>query len=269
MNLARPCLIGVVHLPPLPGSPGWGGDMAAVIDRAVADARVYADTGFSAVIIENFGDTPFYAETVPAETVAAMARAAVAVREAIGEKVPLGFNVLRNDAAAALGLCAACAGAFLRVNVHTGAMVTDQGIIQGRAAETLRRRDALRFGENAAPLILADVLVKHAAPLGAIDAAQAARDTFHRGHADALVVTGPGTGEATPLGRLRAVRDAVPEAPLFAGSGVTAETLVETLALADGVIVGSSLKFDGQVLNPVHPARAEKFAAAAARAKRG
>lgn len=239
--------------------------MDAVIERAIADARVYADAGFTAIIVENFGDTPFFAETVPPETIAAMARAAVAIRESVGPGLPMGFNVLRNDAAAALGLCAACGGDFLRVNVHTGAMVTDQGVIEGRAAETLRRRDALRFAECAAPLLFADVLVKHASPLGAIDAAQAARDTYHRGHADALIVTGPGTGEATPLGRLRAVRDAVPEAPLFAGSGVTTATLVETLALADGVIVGSSLKLDGHLTNPVDPERAGRFVAAAKR----
>lgn len=268
MNLARhPSLIGVVHLPPLPGSPRWGGDLDAVIAHAVADAKVYADTGFTAVIIENFGDTPFHPGPVPPETIAAMARAAIAIRAAVGPDLPIGFNVLRNDAAAALGLCSACGGAFLRVNIHTGAMVTDQGLIQGRAAETLRKREALHFRENATPHLFADVLVKHAAPLGAIDAAQAARDTFHRGHADALIVTGPGTGEATPLARLRAVREAVPEAPLFAGSGVTTETLVETLAIADGVIVGSSLKVGGHRTNPIDPDRAERFIAAAARAQ--
>lgn len=267
MNLSRPCLIGVVHLPPLPGSPGWQGSMDAVLERSVADARVYAEAGFSAIVIENFGDTPFFAGRVPAETVAAMSRAAVAVREAVGSELPIGFNVLRNDASSALGLSAACGGAFIRVNVHTGAMVTDQGVIEGKAAETLRLREALGFSESSRPLLFADVLVKHAAPLGDLEPGQAARDTFHRGHADALIVTGAGTGEATPLARLRAVRNSVPEAPLFAGSGVTAETVFETLAIADGVIVGSSLKTDGDLAKPIDPARAEAFVAAAARRK--
>ncbi len=265
MKLARPCLIGVVHLPPLPGSPGWAGDMGTVIERATADARTYAEAGFAGLVIENFGDVPFFREVVPPETVAAMARAAVAVRDVVGDSFPIGFNVLRNDAGAALGLCAACDGAFLRVNVHTGAMVTDQGVIEGRAAETVRKREALRFPVESRPLLFADVLVKHASPLAPAEVSQVARDAFFRGKADALVVTGPGTGEATPLARLRAVREAVPEAPLFAGSGVTAATLVETLAIADGVIVGSSLKRDGGIDQPVDPERARKFVALAQR----
>jgi uncharacterized protein len=261
MKLERPCLIGVVHLPPLPGAPGWGGDVRSVIARAVADARAYAGAGFTAVVIENFGDTPFFPDAVPPETVAAMARAGAAVREALGDDFPIGFNVLRNDAAAALALCAACGGAFIRVNVHTGAMLTDQGILQGRAADTLRRREAL--GLSATTLILADVLVKHACPLGAMPLDQAAKDTYHRGKADALIVTGTGTGETTPLGRLRAVREAAPAAPLFAGSGVTAETVAETLTIADGVIVGSSLKTGGRLDAPVDPARAAALVKAA------
>lgn len=261
MKLERPCLIGVVHLPPLPGSPGWRGGLTAVLDRAVSDAQTYAEAGFTAVVIENFGDIPFFADSVPAETVAAMARVGAAVRDALGGDFPIGFNVLRNDADSALALCAACDGAFIRVNVHTGAMLTDQGLIEGRAADTLRKRESLGLGGST--LILADVLVKHASPLAGMPLVQVARDTFHRGKADALIVTGSGTGEATPMERLRAVRDAVPEAPLFAGSGVTIETVAETLSVADGVIVGSSLKAGSRIDAPVDPARAVALAIAA------
>ncbi|MBL9152090.1 MAG: BtpA/SgcQ family protein [Verrucomicrobiales bacterium] len=261
MRLERPCLIGVIHLNPLPGSPGWGGDFDSVLRAAVDDARAYRSAGFRAVVVENFGDTPFYPGTVPPETVAAMARAGSVVRDAVGPDFPIGFNVLRNDARAALALCAACGGSFIRVNVHTGAMVTDQGLIQGQAADTLRQRDAL--GLTGSVAILADVLVKHAAPLAALPIDCCATDTWQRGRADALIVTGTGTGQATPLDRLRAVRDAVPEAPLFAGSGVTAETVRDILAIADGVIVGSALKTGGRLNAPVDPDRAAAFVKAA------
>ncbi|MCB1077266.1 MAG: BtpA/SgcQ family protein [Verrucomicrobiae bacterium] len=261
LDLERLCLIGVVHLPPLPGAPGWRRDMESVIERAVADARTYATAGFRAVVIENFGDTPFFKDAVPPETVAAMAAAAGAVRSALGGEFPIGFNVLRNDASAALGLCAAFGGAFIRVNVHSGTMLTDQGIIEGRAAETLRKRQSLGLSDSV--VILADVMVKHASPLGEVSLALMAEDTFHRGHADALIVTGEGTGKATPLDRLRAVREAVPEAPLFAGSGVTLETLADTLSVANGVIVGSSLKRHGRLDAPVDPEIAEAFVRAA------
>ena len=133
-------LIGVVHLLPLPGSPRFRGGFQPILDRAVADAVAYEKGGASAVIIENFGDVPFTAGSVAPETIAAMARAGAAVRAAI--QLPIGYNVLRNDARAALGLAAACDGSFIRVNVHTGAMLTDQGIIQGNAYETVRTRVA-------------------------------------------------------------------------------------------------------------------------------
>lgn len=260
-NLQRPCLVGVVHLGALPGSPGFEGELEWVVERAVTDAVIYRDSGFTGIVIENFGDLPFFAETVGLETVAAMARVGTEVRQAVGTGFPLGFNVLRNDAASALGLCAACDGAFIRVNVHAGAMVTDQGVIEGKAAETLRLRRSL--GREGKTVILADVMVKHASPLGSSSLAEAARDTFHRGRADALIVTGSGTGETTPLGELELTRAAVPEAPLFAGSGVDVENVAETLRVADGVIVGSSLKREGVLGNPVDPGRAAEFVEAA------
>ena len=261
LSLERPCLVGVVHLGALPGAPGFAGDLDRVVERAVTDAVVYRDSGFTGIVIENFGDLPFFAEAVAPETVAAMARVGTEVRQAVGAEFSLGFNVLRNDAASALGLCAACDGAFLRVNVHTGAMVTDQGVIEGKAAKTLRLRSAL--GREGRTVILADVMVKHASPLGDGSLAEAARDTYHRGRADALIVTGSGTGETTPLGELKLVRAAVPDAPLFAGSGVEVGNVAETLSVADGVIVGSSLKREGVLGNAVDPGRAAEFVEAA------
>ncbi len=101
----------------MPGAPRWGGNWGAIVKKAVADARAYEQGGAHAVFIENFGDVPFTKSAVGPETVAAMAALGCAVREAV--KIPIGFNVLRNDACAALALCAACGGSFIRVNVHT------------------------------------------------------------------------------------------------------------------------------------------------------
>lgn len=182
-------LIGVVHLRPLPGSPRWGGDLKVVIDFAVADARAYERGGAHAIFIENFGDVPFTKTSVGPETIAAMSAAGCAVRAAV--ELPLGFNVLRNDARAALALCAACDGAFIRVNVHTGAMLTDQGLIEGDAFNTVRYRNRIRPGAQ----IFADVHVKHAVPLGDWTLEDSAHDTVERGLADALIVSGVGTGQ--------------------------------------------------------------------------
>jgi membrane complex biogenesis BtpA family protein len=249
-------LIGVVHLQPLPGSPCWQGDLEAVIQSAVQDAVAYERGGAKALSIENFGDVPFTKANVGPETVAAMAAAGRAVRDAV--KLPFGFNVLRNDPRAGLALCAACHGSFIRVNVHTGAMLTDQGLIEGNAYETLRYRRQI----CARAQIFADVHVKHAVPLGDSDIGVSARDAVARGLADALIISGTGTGIAADGADLERVRAACPSAKILLGSGVTLENVREYLALADGFIVGSSLKRGGRISNPVDPKRVAALARA-------
>lgn len=249
----RKPLIGMVHLLPLPGSPRWGGCMDRVLERARSDARVLAEEGMDGVLVENFLDAPFFGAQVPAETVAAMARAAgevVAEVEATSP-VPVGVNVLRNDARAALGVAVAAGAAFMRVNVHVGTMWTDQGALEGRAADTLRARAAL----GARVAIAADILVKHATPPPGLTVEAAAADTWSRGLADALVVSGAGTGMETDLERVARARAGAPGAPVLVGSGVTAGTVARVLEVADGAIVGTFLAREGRAASGVDPAR--------------
>lgn len=249
LALHHKVLIGVVHLRPLPGSPRWRGDMESVIDFAVKDAHAYERGGADALFIENFGDLPFTKGAVAPETIAAMAVAGRAIRQAVG--LPIGFNVLRNDAQAALALCAVCDGGFIRVNVHTGAMLTDQGLIEGNAYETLRYRQ--RVCPRAQ--IFADVHVKHAVPLGNSTIQDATRDTLERGLVDALIVSGVGTGLSADIVDVERVRRTAPTAKVLLGSGVTAANVRDFLPLADGFIVASSLKRGGELSNPVDPKR--------------
>ena len=249
-------LIGVVHLRPLPGSPCWRGDMESVVEFAVNDACAYERGGAHALFIENFGDVPFTRGSVAPETIAAMAAAGRAIRQAV--KLPLGFNVLRNDARAALALCAVCGGAFIRVNVHCGAMLTDQGLIEGNAYDTLR----YRRGICPSAQIFADVHVKHAVPLGNWTIEDAARDTVERGLADALIVSGAGTGLATDLADVERVRRTCPATKVLLGSGVALENIRDYLPVADGFIVASSLKLNGKLSNPVDPKRVAALARA-------
>ena len=241
-------LIGVVHLRPLPGSPGWRGDLESLIEFSVNDARAYERGGAHAVFIENFGDVPFTKGHVGPETIAPMAAAGRAIREAV--KLPVGFNVLRNDGCAALALCAACDGNFVRINVHTGAMLTDQGLIEGNAYETLRYRQRICPGAA----IFADVHVKHAVPLGDWTIEDSARDTVERGLADALIISGAGTGLAADVADVEKVRRACPHARILLGSGVNIEN-ARNFSAADGFIVGSSLKKNGRLSNPVDSKR--------------
>ena len=218
--------------------------------RPTRDAERLLAGGVDGLLIENYGDAPFYPESVPKHTVAAMTRVAAAV-DRIAD-YPLGINVLRNDAAAAISIAAAIGADFVRINVHTGAAVTDQGMIEGRAHETLRLREQLACDTK----ILADIDVKHASPLGAErSVGDRLADLVERGQADGVIVSGTATGEAIEADTLeRAVAaraDHGLSAPIFVGSGVTADFATRLLAIADGAIVGTALKNGGQTTNPV------------------
>jgi membrane complex biogenesis BtpA family protein len=254
-----PSLIGMVHLGPLPGAPAFGGDLSAVIDQAVADAKLISEAGFEAIMIENFGDAPFYADDAPKATIAALTTAVNAVAGA--SDVPIGVNVLRNDALGALAVAAATPATFIRVNVLSGSMFTDQGPIIGKAAEVARLRAALCPDVE----IMADVFVKHATPPAGLTLIDATHDLVERSGADAVVVSGAGTGSPTSVNDLATVATAS-SLPVFVGSGATADTVRTLLATANGVIVGTAIKVDGVSTNPVDLERARAVVAEARRA---
>ena len=247
----------MLHLPALPGAPGSRLTLEEIRTFVLRDTEALAGGGVDGLIVENFGDTPFYPGRVPPSTVASMAVLAREVKSRIA--LPLGVNVLRNDGLAALAVAAAAGAEFIRINVYTGARLTDQGIIQGEAHEVMRCRRAL----GGAVRIFADVAVKHSAPLGIRDLADEVEDTVRRGMADAVIVSGSATGRQTRLEDLRMARDAAGGAPVFAGSGVSAANVAEVLACCDGVIAGTALKRGGETTNPVDEARVREFMAAA------
>jgi membrane complex biogenesis BtpA family protein len=183
-----------------------------------------------------------------------MSLAIQAVRKAVA--LPVGVNVMRNDALSALALAAVTGAPFIRVNVLHGVMAAEEGIIEGQAY------DVLRYRKSHCPdvRILADILVKHATPMDGTGIVRAARATLHRGGADALIVSGPVTGEPTDLQDLAKVRAALPTVPLFVGSGATEESVQALLKEADGVIIGTSLKEDGLVENAIDLDRVKRLA---------
>jgi membrane complex biogenesis BtpA family protein len=249
----RPAVVGMVHLPPLPGAPEFD-SRTAVRDRALADAEALVDGGVDAVLVENFGDAPFYPEDVPKHVVAEMTAATASVADAVD--CPVGVNVLRNDAAAAVSVAAAAGASFVRVNVLAGARVTDQGLLEGQAHETMRLRDRV----DADVAVLADVDVKHSAPLAERDLATTVADVVERGHADGVVVSGRATGAGVDFDHVAAVASLADEygVPTVVGSGVTAETVADLLGAADGAIVGTAFKADGVTRNPVDPERVRR-----------
>lgn len=254
-----PCpVVGMVHLLALPGSPGYGGSMEAVVSAAVRDAELLEQGGVHGLMLENFGDVPFYKGRVPAETVAAITAAAFAVRGAVG--LPLGINVLRNDAESAIGIAAAVGASYIRVNVLSGAALTDQGVIEGRAARVMRQRAALgAIGVK----VLADVRVKHAAPLAERDLSDEVQELVLRAGADGVIVSGSGTGKPTDPRLLEEVASHSAGRPVFVGSGVDAPSAAALARHAGGLIVGTSVKEEGDVARPVDPERVRAVVQAA------
>ena len=253
-------IIGMLHAPALPGAPRASAPLAHAIDHVLRDAAALVDAGVDGLMLENFGDTPFFPRRVPHAVVAQLTCIALEIRRR--HEIPLGINVLRNDASAALAIAHAVGAAFIRVNVLCGARVTDQGVIQGLAHRLLRERAHLSAEQIR---ILADVDVKHSAALGAPRSIEdEVADTLERAGADAVIVSGAGTGQPTDLDQLRRATAAAGVAPVLVGSGVTARTIAPLRSVADGAIVGTSLKVEGVPTNPVDPTRARELIAALA-----
>ena len=251
-------VIGMVHLHPLPGAPRYGGDVEAVRDAAIRDAELLAEGGVNGIMIENYGDIPFHPGAVPNHVVAHMTAIACEIRRRLGG-VPIGINVLRNDGCAALAIAHAVGAHFIRVNVLCGARVTDQGVIQGIAHELMRLRTQL--GATGVK-VFADVDVKHSAPVAPRPIGEEVADTVERGLADAVIVSGTGTGRPTDVEQLKAVKSAAGATPVFVGSGATMQTVGAYVQHADGLIIGSAFKVDGRAENAVDLSRVRELMAA-------
>jgi len=245
-------VIGCIHLLALPGSPGYSGIISDVLNQALIEAEIFNNQKVDGLIIENFRDIPFYPDQVPPETIASITMITHEIKKVF--KGPIGINVLRNDAKAALAIATVCNVQFVRINVHIGASVTDQGIIEGKAYETLRLRKSL----NSDVLIFADVAVKHAAPLGNRSIEDEAKDLTKRGLADALIVSGSHTGGEANLEEINKIKQNT-DLPVVMGSGITIENLNNFYSKADGFIVGSYFKTKGIANNLVDEVRVRKF----------
>jgi uncharacterized protein len=254
-------LIAALHLPALPGSPGWHQagcpPLAQLAVQACAEARAFASAGFEELIIENFGDAPFYPERVPPETIAAMTF--IGREVAVSADLTLSVNVLRNDARAALAIATALGASAIRVNVLSGLTATDQGLLSGCAHELLRDRARLSGGRPLA--ILADVHVKHGRCLDQPNLALATTDLVERAGADAIIVSGSATGHAPSSEQLEAARAAIqgsskPDTPLLIGSGLCSANARELWPRADGAIIASAALRGGRAGAPVDPQRA-------------
>lgn len=251
-------VIGMVHLWPLPGAPGYSGyRMNTILEQARRDAGALLEGGVDGLIVENMWDLPYYAATdVPLEAITAQTVAARAIIEQAD--VPVGINVVHNGGLVELAIAVAAGAAFIRVCILTGARLWDTGDLdQGCAADLLRRRKDLGAEDIK---LFADVDKKHSLPFPGLDLETHIEWTeFYR--ADALIVSGRMTGDAPPLEKVRRAKE-VAKRPILMGSGTTAENVASFLRHADGAIVGSSLKEGGVAENPVDVERVRRYMAA-------
>jgi membrane complex biogenesis BtpA family protein len=251
-------VIGVVHLMPLPGSPRYNGEtVEAIYRRGLDDAKAYLHGGCDGVIVENHGDIPFAKpDDIGPETSAYMSVVSDRIRRELGR--PIGINVLANAAIPALSIASAAGAGFVRVNQWANAYVANEGFIEGEAARAMRFRAKLRANGIR---IFADAHVKHGAHaiVGDRPVEEQVKDLVFF-DADAVIATGQRTGHAADLGYIRMIKEAA-GLPTLVGSGVTPENVNDILDIVDGVIVASSLKYDGVWWNPVELSRVESFVA--------
>lgn len=249
-------IIGMVHLLPLPGSPSFGGNMERIYDRARKEAEILSNSDFDGLIVENYGDTPYPNGTVGPTQLAAMAAVCRDISSTID--IDVGVNVQFNDYTSELAIAKTCRCDFIRVEVFSETVLTGSGLMEGAAADVMQTREDLEPRSNEVELLV-DVLSKGVTPLKDEPLQRVVKRTESNG-ADGIIVTGSGTGKATPLDFVREAKKAT-DLPVYVGSGLTADKIAEVLEIADGGIVGSALKVRGKAENRISPERAREFIA--------
>lgn len=240
-------VIGMVHLKPLPGSPNFEGDLEQVYESALQDLKAIEAGGAHGAIVENFSDVPYTTEN-PLETVLSMTAIVAGLkREAT---IPIGVNFQFNCAKEEIAIAYVCGAEFIRVEAFVENRMGPFGLTLAKAPELMRYRAKL----GAKTLIFADINVKHTYPMTSQDLSLDLKETVSAG-ADAIIVTGLQTGQNPSVDEVKFVKRCAPDVPLLVGSGVTAENVSSLLEYADGIIVGSYIKKDGIVKNPVDPER--------------
>jgi uncharacterized protein len=245
-------VIAMVHFPGLPGRPRHdrAAGRARLLDVVGRDLEALQDAGVDAVLFCNEADIPYQLAVGP-EIPAAMAAVIGELHRSI--RVPFGVNILW-DARASLALARATGATFIR-EVLTGVYESDIGMITPSLGDLAGYREAIGASDVA---LFGNITPEFSSTLGTRTVAERARSASFLG-LDAILISGPEAGVPFAMSDLRAAKEAVPQTPVLANTGATAERLAEILAVADGVIVGTSLKVDGITWNPVDPARARRF----------
>ena len=253
-------IIAMVHLPALPGRPRHDkrAGMPALVESVARDLAALQAAGVDGLLFCNEADLPYQLATGP-EIAAGLAAVIGAVRTQIA--VPFGVNIVW-DPVASLAVAAATGACFVR-EVFTGVYESDLGIMQPDLGSIAAYREQIGAGRVA---LFGNITPEFASTIGQRGVPDRARSAVYLG-VDVILISGQITGMPLDLGELAAAKAAVPDVPVLANTGTTADTIARILSIADGAIVGTSLKMDGQTFSAVDPGRPARFMDAARAAR--
>lgn len=252
MRAGEKISIGMVQLTSLPGSATYvGADLKAMIAAAIDEAKALEKAGFDSVMVQNLGDLPV-CHKVSAPQLAWALRIIFEVANSVS--IPVGLNLMENDAEAMLSVASAAALDFVRLKVFIGAMVTPFGLVEGCAYEANKTRNLLNAANIA---MLADVHDRTGIPLGGREIDPDIREAIDLGHADGLVLTGRDYDESMAF--IGQSKKKFPQIPVVLGGSCNEANLAQTLRLADGVIISSALKDTNSAFGKINPEKAKRF----------
>ncbi|WP_374378737.1 BtpA/SgcQ family protein [Dongia sp.] len=246
-------IIAMIHFGPLPGSPLYDkkGGMQKLIDAAAADIAALQEGGVDAVMFGNEGDRPYLLKASPI-SLAAMSFAVGELKRQI--KIPFGVNYLW-DPVASVSLGVASGARFVR-EIFTGVYDSDMGLWAPDAATAVRLRADCDRGDMK---LMYNINAEFASPVGDRSIAARAKSAVFSSLADVVLVSGPMTGQAVETGNLKVVKDVLPDTPVFANTGVNIDNVADILAIADGAVIGTHFKVDGDTWKAVDKARVSRF----------
>ena len=247
-------VVGVIHVAALPGTPKYEGNVKAIIDLAVKEAKIYKESGINAIVVENMHDVPYLKKNAGHEISTLMSVIGYEVKNMSG--LPCGIQILAGANKQALAAAHSAGLDFIRVEGFVFAHIADEGIIESDAGELLRYRKQIGAEDI---LIFTDIKKQHSShtitnDVSISETAKAAEFFL----SDGIVVTGTATGEEANVDEIRSVREST-RLPVLIGSGITPGNIENYYELADGFIVGSYLKKAGIWKNQVDPQRVKKL----------
>ena len=246
-------VIAMVHLPALPGSPLYNYKLGLdyILETAEKDLLALQEAEVDAVMFGNENDRPYEFKANPASS-STMAYVIGSLRNKI--KVPYGVNVLW-DPMSTIAVAASTGAHFVR-EIFTGTYASDMGYWNPDAGKAMRYRNSLNREDL---LMFYNISAEFAYSLDKRSVAERSKSVVFSSIPDAILVSGQITGESVAISELQKVKNLIPDTPVLANTGVKIENVEDTLSVADGVIIGSSLKVDGNTWNAVDPKRASDF----------